>query len=108
MDTNSSLQARREQAVPRGLFTNLPIYASKAEGAEQIDFGRTDLDNQGLIEFKDRFGTRRTRLTYLRYPESARDESVVASYLPAMRRLFSVLPDALSSTAGGLLYRHIG
>jgi len=89
------------------LFWKL-IEESKAEGAEQIDFGRTDLDNQGLIEFKDRFGTRRTRLTYLRYPESARDESVVASYLPAMRRLFSVLPDALSSTAGGLLYRHIG
>jgi len=89
------------------LFWKL-IEESKAAGAEQIDFGRTDLDNQGLIEFKDRFGTSRTRLTYLRYPESARDKSVVASYLPAMRRLFSVLPDALSSTAGGLLYRHIG
>jgi hypothetical protein len=89
------------------LFWKL-IEESKTAGAEQIDFGRTDLDNKGLIEFKDRFGTTRRQLTYFRYPESTREKGVVASYLPAMRRLFSVLPDALSSRAGRLLYRHIG
>ena len=89
------------------LFWKL-IEESKAAGAEQIDFGRTDLDNEGLIAFKDRFGTSRRRLTYLRYPGSEAEKSAVASYLPAARRLFSVLPDALSSRAGGLLYRHIG
>ena len=89
------------------LFWKL-IEESKAEGAEQIDFGRTDLDNEGLIAFKDRFGTTRRRLTYLRYPESEADKSAVVPQLPAARRLFSVLPDALSSRAGRLLYRHIG
>src|ERR1035437_8328303 len=89
------------------LFWKL-IEESKAAGAEQIDFGRTDLDNEGLIAFKDRFGTSGRRLTYLRYPGSESEKSAVASYLPAARRLFSVLPDALSSRAGGLLYRHIG
>src|ERR1035437_3723118 len=89
------------------LFWKL-IEESKAAGAEQIDFGRTDLDNEGLIAFKDRFGTTRRRLTYLRYPGSEAEKSAVASYLPAVRHLFSVLPDALSSRAGGLLYRHIG
>jgi hypothetical protein len=33
---------------------------------------------------------------------------VAASYLPGTRALFSVLPDALSSIAGRLLYRHMG
>jgi len=89
------------------LFWKL-IEESKMAGAEQIDFGRTDLDNDGLIEFKDRFGTTRRRLTYLRFPKSTREKDVVASYLPATRRLFSVLPDALSSRAAQLVYRHIG
>jgi CelD/BcsL family acetyltransferase involved in cellulose biosynthesis len=89
------------------LFWKL-IEESKAAGAEHIDFGRTDLDNKGLIEFKDRFGGARQRLTYLRYPESAAGGGVVASYLPVTRSLFAVLPDALSSVAGRLAYRHIG
>ena len=88
------------------LFWKL-IEESKAAGAELIDFGRTDLDNKGLIDFKDRFGTTRKRLTYLRYPEGATGKSVVSS-LPATRRLFSILPDSLSSRLGGMLYRHIG
>jgi lipid II:glycine glycyltransferase (peptidoglycan interpeptide bridge formation enzyme) len=89
------------------LFWKL-IEESKAEGAEQIDFGRTDLDNEGLIAFKDRFGTTRRRLTYLRYPESEAEKSAVVPHLPAAGRLFSVLPDVVSSRVGGLLYRHIG
>ncbi len=46
MTTNRSLQARREAAVPRGLFTNQPVYAAKAlngeiwdvEGKRYVDF----------------------------------------------------------------------
>jgi CelD/BcsL family acetyltransferase involved in cellulose biosynthesis len=89
------------------LFWKL-IEESKVAGAEQIDLGRTDLGNEGLIEFKDRLGAARRQVTYLRYPETARGKSMVKSYLPATRRLFSVLPDALSSRMGRLLYRHIG
>jgi CelD/BcsL family acetyltransferase involved in cellulose biosynthesis len=89
------------------LFWKL-IEESKSAGAEQIDFGRTDLDNDGLIAFKDRFGTARKRLTYLRYPESAKEKGVMASDLPAVRRLLSVLPDVFLPWAGRLVYRHIG
>lgn len=89
------------------LFWKL-IEESKTAGAEQIDFGRTDLDHDGLIRFKDQFGTTRKRLTYFRYPERKRENSVAAAFLPATRGLFSVLPNALSSRAGRLLYRHMG
>jgi len=89
------------------LFWKL-IEESKKAGAEQIDFGRTDLGNDGLIRFKDQFGTARRRITYFRYPQNAREIDVVASCPLAMRALFSVLPDALSSRAGRLLYRHMG
>ena len=77
-------------------------------GAEQVDLGRTDFDNAGLVEFKDRFGATRRQITYFRYSETAMKKGLVASYLPATRRIFSVLPDALSSRFGQLLYRHIG
>jgi hypothetical protein len=89
------------------LFWKL-IEESKVEGAEQIDFGRTDLDNDGLIEFKDRFGTSRSGLTYFRYPEAADEKGVLGSKLSGIRSLFSVMPNALSSTMGRLLYRHMG
>ncbi len=102
----SDEQFHRLAAMPF-LFWRL-IEESKAEGAEQLDFGRTDLDNDSLTEFKDRFGTSRKKLTYLRHPVSAAESNGLAPYLPAARRIFSVLPDALSSLAGNVAYRHIG
>lgn len=81
---------------------------SKAEGAEEIDFGRTELDNYGLIKFKDRLGTVRRRLSYFRYAEKERERATGKSGFPATRAFFSALPDALSSRAGRLVYRHIG
>jgi CelD/BcsL family acetyltransferase involved in cellulose biosynthesis len=89
------------------LFWKL-IEEARNEGAEQIDFGRTDLENDGLIKFKDRLGTFRRRLSYFRYPEGMKKGEAIASDMHATRRLFSVLPDSLSSRAGQLVYRHIG
>lgn len=88
------------------LFWRL-IEESKASGAEEIDFGRSDLDNQGLITFKDRFGTTRKLLTYFRYPRAAATtESRWHSH--TTRQLFSMVPDTLLPTVGRVLYRHIG
>ena len=89
------------------LFWKL-IEESKMAGAEQLDLGRTGLDNAGLVEFKDRFGATRRRITYLRYSEAASERGLVDSCLPSTRHLFSVLPDAISSRMGRMLYRHIG
>jgi CelD/BcsL family acetyltransferase involved in cellulose biosynthesis len=89
------------------LFWKL-IEEAKAAGAEQIDFGRTDLENHGLIRFKDRLGTTRSPLTYLRYPITAAESHPATSGGTRARHLFSVLPDAISSKAGQLVYRHIG
>jgi hypothetical protein len=89
------------------LFWKL-IEESKTEGAEQIDFGRTDLDNDGLIGFKDRFGTTRRQLSYFRYSESIKAKGPVASNLPVTRSVCSVLPDVISSGAARMVYRHIG
>jgi hypothetical protein len=89
------------------LFWKL-IEESKASGAEQVDFGRTDLENHGLTEFKDRFGTRRERLTYFRFSKGGPERRSAMRLLPGLRGLFSVMPGGLSSRIGALLYRHIG
>lgn len=86
------------------LFWKL-IEESKAIGAVQIDFGRTDLDNDGLTMFKERFGTVRRRITYFRYPGTVKEKR---SDLSAIRRLLSVLPDAALSAAARVVYRHVG
>lgn len=83
------------------------IQESKAEGVKEIDFGRTDLDHDGLIRFKDRFGTTKQRLNYFRYGDK-NARAMTALALPATRALFSALPHSLTSRAGGMVYRHIG
>jgi CelD/BcsL family acetyltransferase involved in cellulose biosynthesis len=89
------------------LFWRL-VEESKASGAEKIDFGRSDLDNQGLIDFKDRLGTRRKLLTYYRYAKSAKRGVATLSDSRAIRQFFSLLPEAVSAAAGRVLYRHLG
>jgi CelD/BcsL family acetyltransferase involved in cellulose biosynthesis len=84
------------------------IEESKAEGAKQIDFGRTDSENRGLIEFKDRLGATRTMITYIRYPKTLRTKPINASGLSSVGRLFALLPGVVSSSLGRMLYRHIG
>jgi hypothetical protein len=89
------------------LFWKL-IEESKTAGAVEIDFGRSDLDKIGLIQFKDRLGSQRRLITYLRYAEGAAEKDEVVSERHPTRRLFSVMPDAISSMAGQLAYRHFG
>jgi len=89
------------------LFWRL-VEESKATGADKIDFGRTDLDNEGLIIFKDRFGTSNKLLTYYRHSNASNQGIAAFSNSRVVRGFLSSLPQAVSSTAGRLLYRHMG
>jgi CelD/BcsL family acetyltransferase involved in cellulose biosynthesis len=89
------------------LFWKL-VEESKVSGAEKIDFGRSDLNNEGLIAFKDRMGTKRKLLTYYRYTRTKRRGAVNLWDSQTVRQFFSFLPNAISSAAGRVLYRHMG
>jgi CelD/BcsL family acetyltransferase involved in cellulose biosynthesis len=89
------------------LFWKL-IVDSKQWGATNLDLGRSDLDQPGLIAFKDHLGARQKQITYFRYPEESQRGAAQASSVRAMRRLVSCLPDAALSMAGNALYRHVG
>jgi len=93
------------QGVMPYLFWKL-ITESKQSGMERIDFGRSELDNEGLITFKSRFGTTRTMLTYRRF--SKVPARIANRDWPTLRHCLSRLPDVALSTAGRVLYRHLG
>ena len=84
------------------------IQDAQARGVEELDLGRSDLDQPGLIAFKDHLGATRSTLTYYRYPESQREATDRGSLSRAARRVFTHLPDAALDLAGRLLYRHRG
>jgi len=84
------------------------IEESKASKVEKIDFGRSDSDNEGLIGFKDRFGTTRRLLTYYRHPTTKKEHKASNRSLQAIRQSLSFVPDSILARAGKVLYRHIG
>jgi len=89
------------------LFWRL-IEESKVSGMEKIDFGRSDVDQEGLIVFKDRLGTRKKLAAYYRYTNAIGRREPVPWESIWLRKLFSSLPDALMSAAGRIMYKHMG
>jgi len=84
------------------------IEESKASGAERIDFGRSEMDNEGLIAFKDKFGTTKRTLAYFRYPGKKEKQVYLHEDCRLMRRMLCIVPDGVLSAVGRVLYRHIG
>jgi Acetyltransferase (GNAT) domain len=89
------------------LFWRL-IQESKRSGMETIDFGRSDIENNGLIAFKNKWGTVRSTLTYYRYPVCKESPALSNWDSRTARQFFALLPDAFMSVAGRILYRHVG
>ena len=92
------------------------VEEGKACGIARIDFGRCETDNPGLIEFKDRFGTKRKLITYYRYKNKRTTELVKGWQMPDFQQfirhhgagLFVGMPDLVLSMAGRILYKHLG
>jgi CelD/BcsL family acetyltransferase involved in cellulose biosynthesis len=84
------------------------IQEAKNSNLHWFDLGRSDEDNSGLITFKDRWGTQRSTLTYLRYPAMPRTERDSTWKMQIAKRVFAHTPNAFLSSIGGILYRHMG
>src|SRR2546427_1463541 len=90
------------------LLTWRTIQEARANGAVELDLGRSDHDTPGLITFKDHWGASRHGLTYYTYPARVTRLSTDGVFITAARRLVTAVPDSLFATLGGLLYRHVG
>ena len=84
------------------------IQEAKCDGFEELDLGRSDWDQAGLIAFKDHWGASRSVLNYWRYPALS-SQSIVAGFgMRVAGHMFGLAPDGLASAAGRFLYRHLG
>jgi FemAB-related protein (PEP-CTERM system-associated) len=80
------------------------------QGYKRFDLGRTACDNQGLMEFKRRWGAIKEPLPYYYYPRTAGLASTSESSWKyrLLTSTWKKLPLALSAPLGGFLYRHLG
>jgi hypothetical protein len=74
---------------------------------EELDLGRSDLDNAGLITFKERWSAVPTTLTIWRAP-AVNACSYEHLKVRLAKELCAWLPDKVLTLAGRFLYRHIG
>jgi hypothetical protein len=77
-------------------------------GFEELCFGRTDLDDDGLIRFKRGWGTREQELSYYRYDLRRSIFIQLSPKKNSGRRRVSGLPIPLLRFLGELLYKHVG
>jgi CelD/BcsL family acetyltransferase involved in cellulose biosynthesis len=85
------------------------VAEAKSAGMVQMDYGRSDADNEGLITYKNRWGATCFPLSYARWSlRPAAEKSEGSALSGVAKRIFAVMPDALLETTGRILYRHVG
>jgi hypothetical protein len=84
------------------------IRDSKAAGAEHFDLGRSEVDNKGLITFKDHWAGSRTGMVYWRYPGQDPRTGSEGWKMKAVKQVFARMPHRFLALTGKLIYRHIG
>jgi lipid II:glycine glycyltransferase (peptidoglycan interpeptide bridge formation enzyme) len=92
---------------------DLVLWTGISRGAERgfawLDFGVSDLDQDGLVRYKRKYATEEAEVITLRHevPMDHRGRGARA-LLPALTDLFvdGSVPDAVSERAGNLLYRY--
>lgn len=85
----------------------IAIQEAKEKGFEELEMGRSDNDNLGLISFKEHFGAVGTPLSYWVYLRRP-DLGAQLSQKSMLRRLVPLAPDSVLRAVGKVLYRHIG
>jgi hypothetical protein len=78
-------------------------------GYKSLNFGRTELENQGLIQFKSGWGGTEQKISYYRY--DLRKEAFVSAASKVTgfhNKIFNKMPIPILNRIGNILYRHIG
>jgi lipid II:glycine glycyltransferase (peptidoglycan interpeptide bridge formation enzyme) len=75
----------------------------------ELCFGRSAPNNTGLIQFKDGWGTNKSRISYYRYdPKTACFIQNVNQLSEAGSKIWRKMPITLLNLVGSVLYKHIG
>jgi hypothetical protein len=89
------------------------IQDAKRNKLSVFDLGRSEFGNTGLITFKDRWGAKRSVLTYLRLLNAAQSRGAFAAPGADWRermakKVLPYLPDRIIGSAANVMCRHIG
>lgn len=83
------------------------IQEARNEGYEELDMGRSDTDDEGLITFKEHWGALPSLLQYWNYP--GRQPKGSNQWMSkAGKTVTAKAPDFVLRMIGSLLYRHMG
>jgi len=76
---------------------------------KNLCFGRTELDNQGLLQFKSGWGTTEQKINYYRYDFRKQSFVIAKSRIKGFHnKIFRRMPISLLRTMGSIFYKHIG
>lgn len=84
------------------------IQDAKARGLEELDFGRSDFGNDGLMLYKERWGAVRCETGYFRCSRLHPARQGFFASLRSRPVMSSYIPQGVLDAAGRLLYRHFG
>jgi CelD/BcsL family acetyltransferase involved in cellulose biosynthesis len=84
------------------------IEEGKRQGAVEYDFGRSEPENTGLLNFKSNWGASCSALSYFRCPWPVSDGPREHWRRNLAKNICGRLPNPLLSAAGSFLYKHIG
>lgn len=78
-------------------------------GFSSFCFGRTELENEGLLQFKRGWGTEERNINYYKYDLTKNTfVSKSDSTSPTSTRLFHNMPISLLKVTGSVIYKHFG
>lgn len=83
------------------------LQEAKQLGCDRFDWGRSNIENQGLIAYKERWGATRSTVSYLRYPINSKRAEQPWN-LGALKHVVRHMPTSSLIAAGRVLYPHIG
>ena len=79
-----------------------------ANGSKSFNFGRTELDHKGLLQFKRGWGAREEAINYYKYDLVKNAFIKDSSRIKYFNAIFQKLPLPLLKLAGHLFYRQVG
>jgi lipid II:glycine glycyltransferase (peptidoglycan interpeptide bridge formation enzyme) len=90
------------------------IQEAKGSGMETVDLGRSDMNNPGLITFKERLGAMPSSLIYWTHSRHTQRKTrrnglahMAQRITPRSSQFIHYLPDSLLELSGRMLYKHL-
>jgi len=93
---------------PNNLIMWEAIKWYRNHGYETLNFGRTELDNHGLLHFKRLWGAIESPLKYYRYDCKKKVYLQNIQRMDFQIKIFSLTPASILRILGRLFYKHIG